>query len=77
MHTVANTASFCDSFLQLLQYQGWNGQVVGGGVGIWVGWKLKASYTIHMEANYNVVSLVGHRNSNSEPGRTRRLLAAV
>ena len=49
---------------------------IGGGVGVGGG-KLKVGNTIHKEANSNAVSSVGHRNCQSQPGRTRRLSAAV
>ena len=39
--------------------------------------KPKAGYTIHKETNYNVVSLVGHRNSYSQPGRPRRSVMVI
>ena len=59
-------------------YRGW----VGGWEG--VGWVLgvvhgkpKAGNTIHKEANSSAVSSVGHRNCHSQPGKTRRLSAAV
>ena len=49
----------------------------GGGVGVGVGGKPKAGNTIHKEANSSAVSSVGHRNSHSQPGKTRRSSAAV
>ena len=49
---------------------GWAG---GGGVG----GKPKAGNTIHSEANSSIVSSVEHRKCHSQPGRRRRLLAAV
>ena len=42
-----------------------------------VGGKLKMDNAIHKEANSSAVSSVGHRNCHSQPGRTRRLSAAV
>ena len=42
-----------------------------------VGGKPKVGKTIHKEANGSDVSSVGHRNCHSQPGRTRRLSAAV
>ena len=42
-----------------------------------VGGKLKAGNTIQKEANSSAVSLVGHTNCHSQPGRTRRSSAAV
>ena len=42
-----------------------------------VGGKLKAGNTIHKEANSSAMSLVGHRNCHSQPGRTRQSPAAA
>ena len=42
-----------------------------------VGGKLKVGNTIHKEANSSAVSSIGHKNCHSQPGRTRRLSAAV
>ena len=56
---------------------------IGGGWAGGVGWVLgadgkpKAGYTIHKETHSSNVFSVGHRNSHSQPGRPRRLLAAV
>ena len=50
---------------------------VGGGWGGWVGGKPKAGRTIHREAKGSTVCSVRHRNSDSQPGRPRRSLAAV
>ena len=46
-------------------------------MGVGVGGKPKAGYTIHKETNSSVVSSVGHRNCHSQPGRPRRSSAAV
>ena len=50
------------------------GQAIGvlGVVG-----KPEAGNTIHKEVDSSVVSSVGHRNYHSQPGRARRLSAAV
>ena len=49
----------------------------GGGVGVRVGGKPKADNTIHQEANSSAMSSVGHRNYQSQPGRTRQSSAAT
>ena len=49
------------------------GQMGGGGVS----GKPKVSNTIHKEANSSAVSLVGHRNCHSQPGRMRWSSAAA
>ena len=51
----------------------------GRGVGLvsGVGGKPKVGYTIHKETHSTNVFSVGHRNSHSQPGRLRQLLAAV
>ena len=52
-------------------------EFIGGGRALGVGGKPKAGYTIHKDTHSSNVFSVGHRNSHSQPGRLRRLLAAV
>ena len=41
------------------------------------GGKPKVGNTIHKEVNSSAMPSVGHRNCHSQPGKTRRLSAAV
>ena len=52
-------------------------RVGGGGVDVGGGWEAEGRQYHPQGGNSSAVSLVGHRNCHSQPGKTRRSSAAV